>query len=416
MNARERVKKVLEFKQPDRMPIDLGSMRSSGIASIAYNKLRDKLGLDLSKLPRMYDFIQQLAYPEPEVKKRFHVDTIDAGQAFLHSDAHWREWTLNDGSKCLVPKFLNIEVDEHQTVYLLDEQGNRLGKKPKSSLYVDQCYWVYQNLEAIPDSFKDEDLDRHVWAVPSPPWHLNIFDDGQYKKFIEGIKKLYTDTEYSIVLSVGCNMFETGTFLRGMAQFMMDMYTDKQRTKKLLDRLVERNLVKLEKVISGVGAYVDLLQFGDDLGGQDGPFMSPEIYQEVFQPRHKKMWDFVHQNSNCKVFLHSCGSIYKLLPGLIDAGLDVLNPIQTMAKDMEPEKLKKEFGRDIIFWGGGCNTRDILANGTPDQVKEDVKKRVSVLADGGGMVFNQIHNILADVPSENIIAMFEQAYESGQYA
>ncbi|MGM0365455.1 MAG: uroporphyrinogen decarboxylase family protein [Actinomycetota bacterium] len=210
-------------------------------------------------------------------------------------------------------------------------------------------------------------------------------------------------------------MFETGTFLRGMANFMIDMYKDKEKTKKLLDRLVERNLMKLEKVIGGVGEYVDLLQFGDDLGGQDGPFMSPEIYEEVFKPRHKRMWDFVHDRSNCKVFLHSCGSIYKLLPGLIDAGLDVLNPVQTTARDMEPEKLKKEFGKDIIFWGGGCNTRDILAKGTPKQVQEDVKKRMAVLAEGGGMVFNQIHNILADVPPENVISMLEAAYEFGKY-
>jgi len=209
-------------------------------------------------------------------------------------------------------------------------------------------------------------------------------------------------------------MFETGTFLRGLANFMIDMYTDKKRTAYLLDALVEDNLVKLEKIIEGVGDYVELLQFGDDLGGQDGPFMSPDIYKEIFQPRHKKMWDFVHDNSDCKVFLHSCGSIYKLLPGLIDAGLDVLNPVQTTSRDMELERLKSEFGKDIIFWGGGCNTRDVLAGATPKQVKEDVKKRISILGRDGGMVFNQIHNILADVPPENVIAMFEAAEEYGK--
>jgi len=415
MNSRERVRKVLEHGIPDRIPLDLGSMRSSGIATIAYNNLRNKLNLDKEKLPEMYDFVQQLAFPEPEIMSKFYIDVIDAGQGFLNSKDDWREWELNDGSKCLIPEFLNIEVSKDGMVYLLDNKGVKLGRKPKTSLYVDQCYWVYEGLNSIPDSFKDEDLDRHVWAVPSPPWHLDIFDSRQFAEFVEGIKNLYENTDYSIVLAVGCNMLETGCFLRGMENFMMDVYSDKEKTKKLLDRLVERNLIKLEKVIDGVGEYVDVLQFGDDLGGQDSSFISPDIYKEVFKPRHKTMWDFVHNNSKCKVFLHSCGSIYELLPHLIDAGVDILNPVQTTTKDMEPERLKREFGRDIVFWGGCCNTRDVLSGGTPEDVAKDVKNRINILGENGGLVFNQIHNILADVSPENIISMFETAYKFGKY-
>ena len=202
MNSRERVKKVLEHGIPDRIPLDLGSMRSSGIAAIAYNNLRKKLNLNKGKLPEMYDFVQQLAFPEPEIMSKFHIDAIDAGQGFLNSKDDWREWELNDGSKCLIPKFLNIEINKDGMVYLLDNEGVKLGRKPKTSLYVDQCYWVYEDLNSIPDSFKDEDLDRHVWAVPSPPWHLDIFDSKQFTEFVEGIKNLYEDTDYSIVLSV----------------------------------------------------------------------------------------------------------------------------------------------------------------------------------------------------------------------
>ena len=415
MDSRERVRLTVNHKIPDRVPIDLGSMRSSGIAAIAYNNLRKKLNIDKKEPTKMYDFIQQLAYPDKEVLDLFHVDTIDAGQAFLQNLDEWKQWELNDGSKCLIPKFLNIEISKEDIVYVLSGDGTRLGKKPRSSLYVDQCYWVYRNQESIPEDFHDKDLDRHILAVPSPPWHLDIFNDQQYKEFINGIKNLYENTSYSIVLSVGCNMFETGTFLRGMENFMMDMYADKNKTKKLLDRLVERNLIKLERIISGVGKYIEFLQFGDDLGGQDGPFMSPEIYREVFKPRHKKMWDFVHEKSDCKVFLHSCGSIYELLPDLINAGLDVLNPVQTTSRDMGPEKLKKEFGKNIVFWGGCCNTRDVLANGTPQKVKKDVEERIKILGEGGGLVFNQVHNILADVPPENVIAMFEAAYHFGKY-
>ncbi|MBN2073465.1 MAG: methyltransferase [Actinobacteria bacterium] len=414
MNSRERVRRILDHKTADRIPIDLGSMRSSGISTIAYNNLKKKLGIENASQSRMYDFIQQLAFPDEQIMKLFNVDVIDAGQGFLKLEEDWKDWTLNDGSGCRIPAFLNIEIDRNGTVYLLHPDGTRLGRKPVSSFYVDQCYWIWGDLPSIPAKFDDTELSKHVWAVPSPPSHLDIFNEEQFEEFVSGIRDLYENTEYSIVLSVGCNMFETGTFLRGLANFMIDAYTDKKGTAYLLDRLVEGNLVKLEKIISGVGEYVDLLQFGDDLGGQSGPFMSPDIYKEVFKPRHKKMWDFVHDNSNCRVFLHSCGSIYELLPGLIDAGLDVLNPVQTTSRDMEPERLKKQFGRDIIFWGGGCNTRDVLSSGTPGQVREDVKRRIDVLGKDGGMVFNQIHNILADVPPENIIAMFEAAYESGR--
>jgi len=414
MTSRERVKMAINHKEADRVPIDLGAMRSTGIATIAYNKLRKKLGIRKG-LARMYDFVQQLAYPEKEIMNIFHIDAIDSGQAFLKSNDNWKEWTLNDNSKCLIPKYLNIEVDKDSTVLLKDKNNFVLGKKPKTSLYVDQAYWVYKDLPAISDTFDDEDICKHMWAIPSPPWHLDIFDDEQYELFINNIKELYETTDYSIMLAVGCNLFETGTFLRGMENFLCDVYIDKKGTKRLLDFLVERNLKLLDRILKGVGEYVDILQFGDDLGSQNGPFMSPDVFREIFKPGYNKMWDFVHNTSSCKVFLHSCGSIYELIPDLIDAGLDILNPVQTTAANMEPEGLKREFGKDITFWGGGCNTQYVLSTATPEEVKEDVKRRIDIFAKDGGFVFNQIHNILADVPPENVIAMLEAAYEYGRY-
>jgi len=410
MNSRERIRKAVNHENTDRIPIDLGSIRSSGIATIAYNKLRKELGINV-RYARMYDFIQQIAYPEKEIMDMFHVDAIDAGQAFLKTEDKWREWILNDGSKCLIPKYLNIEVDSENNIFLKNKDGTILGIKPVSSLYVDQCFWVYKDFPSLPETFKDEDLDKHMWAIPSPPWYLDIFNDQDFEIFKKNIKELYDNTEYCIVLGVGLNLFETGNFLRGIDNFLCDIYLDKNGTGSLLDRLVERNLKKLDRIIKGVGQYVDILQFGDDLGSQGGPFMSPNIYKEVFKPRHKKMWDFVHENSKCKVFLHSCGSIYELLPHLIDAGLDILNPVQTSAIDMEPEKLKKEFGKYITFWGGGCDTRDVLPSKTPKEIKEHVKRRIDILGKDGGFVFNQVHNILADIPSENVIAMLQAACE-----
>jgi uroporphyrinogen decarboxylase len=163
----------------------------------------------------------------------------------------------------------------------------------------------------------------------------------------------------------------------------------------------------LEKVCAAVGDVADILRFGDDLGTDRGPFMSPKMYQKLFKPRHTQLNAYVHQHSQMRTYLHSCGSIHKLMPDLIEAGYDIINPVQITAKDMEPERLKKDFGKDITFWGGGCDTRHILPRAMPAEVKDHVRRNIDALAPGGGFVFNTVHNILPDVPPQNIVAMFE---------
>jgi len=415
MTSRERVKQAVNHRESDRVPIDLGGMRSTGIATITYNKLRKKLGIDKS-LSRMYDFIQQLAYPEKEVMERFHIDAIDAGQAFLKKDRNWREWTMDDGSKCLIPKYLNIDIDKSSTVFLKDNNDIVLGKKPSSSLYVDQIYWVYKDLPQIPEIIRDEELSMNMWSIPCPEGTVDIFDDDQFELFKNNIKNLHENTDYAIMLAVGCNLFEKGTYIRGFDNFLVDIYTDREGVERLHAKLMEKYFMLLDRILKGVGDYVDILIFGgDDLGYTQAGFMSPDKFKEIFKPKFKKMWDFVHTNSNCKVFLHSCGSIYEYISHLIDAGVDILNPVQTTAANMEPQKLKREFGKDVTFWGGGCNTIDVLPSKTPEEVKEDVKRRMEIFAKDGGFVFNQIHNVLSDVPPENVIAMLDAAYEYGKY-
>ncbi len=156
---------------------------------------------------------------------------------------------------------------------------------------------------------------------------------------------------------------------------------------------------------------VDIIRFGDDLGTDTGPFMAPKTYRQLFKPRHTILCDYVKANSSAHTFLHSCGSIYRLLPDLIDAGFEIINPVQTNVKDMEPERLKREFGADVVFWGGGADTRHILNQGTPADVRADVLRSMAALAPGGGFVFNTIHNIMPDVPPENVIAMFDAVDE-----
>jgi uroporphyrinogen decarboxylase len=179
-----------------------------------------------------------------------------------------------------------------------------------------------------------------------------------------------------------------------------------------LDRLTEFHLGNMDKYLSAVGEYLDVIGFGDDLGMQNGPQISPVMYREFFKPRHATLWN--HAKKLCphiKVSLHCCGGVYPLLPDLIEAGLDAINPVQFTCSDMQVDRLKREFGKDLTFWGGGCDTRRILPTGTPEEVRKHVKEQVSILAPDGGYVFQQVHNILADVPAENVKAMFEAVRE-----
>jgi uroporphyrinogen decarboxylase len=182
-----------------------------------------------------------------------------------------------------------------------------------------------------------------------------------------------------------------------------------------LDLLLEGYLVNVKRYVEAVGDYVQLINVGGDLGTQNGPQLSPAMYQRFIQPRQAKFWAYIHEISDMYVFLHSCGGIYPLIPGLIAAGVDVLNPVQTSAAGMDPVRLKREFGEHLVFWGGGCDTQSILGNASPQEVREHVHERIRIFAPGGGFVFNQIHNIQVDVPPENIIAMLDAAYEFGAY-
>jgi len=174
-----------------------------------------------------------------------------------------------------------------------------------------------------------------------------------------------------------------------------------------LDRLVEIHLANLQRFLGAVGKYIDIITFGDDLGMQTGPQISPAMYREFFKPRHKLMWNRAKQLADVKVMLHSCGGIRELLPDLIAAGLDAVNPVQISCSRMDAAELKAEFGKDMVFWGGGCETQKIMPHATPDVIRNHVKRQVSTLSPGGGFVFQQVHNILAGVPPENIVAMFE---------
>ncbi|OQX64601.1 MAG: hypothetical protein B5M51_03205 [Anaerolinea sp. 4484_236] len=246
----------------------------------------------------------------------------------------------------------------------------------------------------------------HWGALGRSPWN-HVSEKGFWEELRNNTIKLRENTDRAIMIVVGGNLFEWGTFLRRMDNFLMDLLLEPNKVERFLDALMERHLTMLENVCDAVGDIVDIICFGDDLGMDTGPFMKPETYQKLFKPRHTILCNYVHKHSNMHTFLHSCGSVYRLIPDLIEAGFEVLNPVQTNSRDMEPARLKKEFGKDIAFWGGGADTRSILNKATPKKVKDHVRQNIETLAPGGGFVFNTVHNIMPDVPPENIVAMFE---------
>ena len=399
MTSRERVLAAMDHCQPDRVPIDFSGHRSSGIATLAYPKLRKYLSLPPKPI-RVYDVIQQLAIVDEDVLDRFGVDTIELGRGFALDEESWSPWTLPNGTPCLIPAWIQIER-ENQRWVIRSQSGRVLGHMPDGALYFEQTYYPFldgaDDPEAIPAAFEE-----CIWtAVASPPGPIDSQALG------DGAKQLREKTNRAIIGLFGGNLFEIGQFFYRNDQFMMLLAGEPKRAHRFLDKLVEIHLTNLKQFLGAVGEYIDIILFGDDLGMQMGPMISPQMYCEFFKPRHKLLWDSAKELAKVKVLLHCCGGVYELIPHLIEAGLDAINPVQISCSQMDAAKLKHEFGKELVFWGGGCDTREVLPNGTAQQVADHVKKQVGILNRGGGFVFQQVHNILAGVPAENIAAMFE---------
>ena len=346
--------------------------------------------------------------------ERFHIDAVDIGRTFSLRDEDWTDFDLPQGMRVQFPAWFRPVRQASGSWDAFDTEGTRLATMPPDATFFDQTCFPY--IDGYPQDYSDLGywMGKVHWSgLVHSPWDHAAEPDfwAQLRRNAIFLRK---SSDRALVVVAGCNLFEWGTFLRRMDHFLMDLIDDPVHVERLLDALLEKHLQTLEKVCQAVGDVADILRFGDDLGTDQGPFMSPQLYRKIFKPRHKILTEYVKSHSQMHTFLHSCGSIYRLLPDLIEAGYEILNPVQTNARDMQPERLKREFGRQVTFWGGGCDTRQILNRGTPLQVKDDVRRNIELLAPGGGFVFNPIHNILPDVPPENIVAMFEAVDEYRQ--
>ena len=408
-NSRDRVLASLNHLQPDQIVIDFGGHRSSGIAAMAYPKLKKALGISRGDI-YVYDVIQQLAIVEPEVLDAVGADVVELGRGFLLSDSDWKEWELPDGTPCKIPAFINLEKRGADWV-LLSDTGLDLGIMKKGCFFFEQINWPWVGKNPDEQDFSDleEAFARGMWtATPAPPGLDPLTDEG-FAELAKGAEKLRESTDRAIIGLFGGNLFEVPQFLYGMENYFMHMAMYPEGCKRLSQALVDYYLPRLERFLEAVGPYIDVILFGDDLGSQGGPQMSTEMYREYFKPWHSILWNKAKELApHVNVHLHCCGGIEPLLADLIDAGLDSSNPVQISCAGMEPSYLKNTYGDRFTFWGGGCDTRQILPFGTPEEVRKNVRELVSIFQPGGGFVFQQVHNIMADVPPENIVAMFDE--------
>jgi uroporphyrinogen decarboxylase len=401
MTSRQRILSTINHLQPDRVAVDFGAHRSSGIMAIAYRKLRQHLGLPPRPI-RVYDIIQQLAIIDEDVLRRFGVDAMEMGRGFALDDRHWKSWVLPDGGECLIPAWVDVRRDGDDWI-IYSPRGVAAAIQKAGSLYFEQMHWpllegVPHDLSSLPEMMQDIS-----WAVPAPP--------EPDANLAAGAKALRASTDRAIVALFGGNLLEWGQFLCRNDNFFMLLASEPQTAHRLLDRLVEIHLANLEKFLTAVGKHIDIILFGDDLGMQTGPQVSPAMYHEFFFPRHRAMWNRAKELANVKVMLHCCGGVRELLNDLIAAGLDTINPVQITCNGMDPAALKRDFGARLCFWGGGCDTRQILPQSTPAQVRQHVLDQLKIFAPSGGFVFQQVHNIMADVPPQNIVAMFDAVAE-----
>lgn len=402
MNHRERVLTTLHHKEPDRVPIDLGGHLDSGISVTSYRELRRYLGLGSGKI-HVCDFMDQTALVEEDVRRALGVDTMGV----LYEPKEWRKDPLNDGSPAYFPSKFRPQIQDDGSQVVLDSAGNVLLKMPKNGYYFDPVY------APLADATSVSEIDRYADAIES--YDRPSFWDKSYEELALKAKELHDNTDYLLIAFFGGHIFQSSQSLRGWENFLVDLLVNQKFAEALMDRQAEGHMKRFERYAETVGKYVQVVHVEDDLGMQDGPIISPKLYRKMVKPYHQKVYSFIKSKCDAYLMLHTDGSVYPFIPDFVEMGVDILNPVQVSAKDMDTKRLKREFGHDLTFWGGGCDTQKVLPFGSPEEVRDEVKRRIDDLAPGGGFVFNQVHIIQPHVPVENIVAMFETAREYGVY-
>ncbi len=396
MNPRQRITAAIGHRPVDRVPIDLGGTRQSGIAALAYDRLRRRLGIHPARPLRVFDTYQMLADIEQAVADRLGSDCVALNRravAFGIVNESWKPWRAYHGLDALVPGDFAPQRGADGG-WTLVRGREVIAQMPAGGLYFDRC-------EKYPGALHP-DLD--TWEPP----RLTQADVDHFGAQAEA---LHSGTDKAIVVAMGppYELFN-GLGQGGFEDWMVTFASEPAYVERLYAKLVDAWLDNLRALHMAVGDRVTVLQLADDLGTQAGPFLSVEMFRQRVMPAYKRGLDWVHAHTSWKVMLHSDGAIRPLLASIVEMGVDILNPVQTSAPGMEPAALRRDFGDRLVFWGAACDPQHTLARGTPDEVAAECRVNLDALRPlGGGHVFAPIHNIQADVPPDNIIAMFDAA-------
>ena len=416
MTPRERVLTAIRHKEPDMVPIDLGGMDSCcGIHCLTLKKLLKYLKLDGPV--RIYEPIELLGEVPEALIREFGVDVVSIQRTtkptgLSSKDITFKEYYLM-GEKFQIPQEVDI-VKENENEYMRAWFSKDVKKKniivairkPATPFF--EPYPFYTPL-------KDVTSASEITELPPHPW-ITEYTDKKLEILRKNAKWLYENTDYAIYGHAIASMFEITIYLLGHTTFAKCLRNNKRIIEKLVELLLEHNKEELKKFLDAVGEYIQIVGFGgEDLGTQTGPVINPKEWRELYKPALKEITDIIRNRTNCHILIHSCGSIRPFIEDFIEIGVDILNPVQISAKDMDPHELKREFGDQITFWGGGCDTQHILPFASPEKIKQHVKEVVTIFKEGGGYVFAPVHNIQPKVPPENVVAMYEAVKEIREY-
>ena len=377
MNSKERVLTALHHEEPDRVPRDLGGWVTT-ISEVTYNKVLSCLGIDRRR--EVFDWLRQNVDPEEDILRRLGVDT-----RYVHVGRP-KSWSFSP-------------VETERGLYVRDEWGCGF-IKPESTLY-------YNLIESPLAEAGIDDLDSYAWPDPLDPGYL----DG----VVERAKSLAEAGEYAVIGDFAWETwYERAWKLRGMERFYMDMAMNKEFLHALLDKTLGLHLQFLDRMLSACGEYIDVVIQGGDLAGQKTTLMSPASYREFIKPRQAKAIELIRGRTKAKIFWHSCGAVSNLVPDFIDLGIDILNPVQVRAHGMDAAELKTKYGDKIAFWGG-VDSQRVLPSGSVSDVEAEVRHLLRAMAPEGGLVVCSVHNVQADVPPENFLALYDAVGKWGGY-
>jgi len=434
MKPRDRVLISLRHEEPDRIPIDLGSTHVSTLNPLCYRDLRKYLGLS-ERPARVKDVVAQLTEIDVELIKLFHVDLIDvnrhlpptntevyyrdvfyqcmscvyrdnvSGKAEIYEPI-WKIWTHSHfGFSEEIPACIDINVEGNNiAIYLYKTVLLGKGSISGTTFSPPDAHGI----NPLANAQSVEDVKRFDWDV------FKVSD--RYIQFLrEKAEYLYKNTDYALVFSLAGRMHAWAQALRGWTRWLSDLRLRKSLAEAILDNIVDVLMYNVKKYIDAFGEYVQVIGFADDLGTEEGPQISVQVFRDMYKHRYEEIFSYIKRHSKMYIFLHSDGAIFPLIKEFIDVGLDVINPIQLSAKGMDPERLKKEYGEQITFWGGGADVQRILPFAKPDEVIQHVKNLIKIFAPNGGFIFATTHNIQPPTSPENIVLTFKTAYEYGKY-